>query len=148
MERGEFLDLVNFWTWGGDGSHAPASTSWPGDKVSTTTTINGKQWYSKQYNINSEIDFVNFVFSTGTGSPQTVNVVNISEDKFFEILNEKDGSNYKVNDVTSTYTGIEAIRTTPSTKDNVIYDLQGRKVSKEQLKKGLYIVNGKKVVIR
>ena len=139
---------VNFWTWGGDGSHAPASTSWPGDKVSTTTTINGKQWYSKQYNINSEIDFVNFVFSTGTGSPQTVNVVNISEDKFFEILNEKDGSNYKVNDVTSTYTGIEAIRTTPSTKDNVIYDLQGRKVSKEQLKKGLYIVNGKKIVIK
>ena len=47
-----------------------------------------------------------------------------------------------------TATGIEAIRTTPSTKDNVIYDLQGRKVSKEQLKKGLYIVNGKKVVIR
>ena len=47
-----------------------------------------------------------------------------------------------------TATGIEAIRTTPSTKDNVIYDLQGRKVSKEQLKKGLYIVNGKKVVTK
>ncbi|MBQ2178976.1 MAG: alpha-amylase, partial [Prevotella sp.] len=45
-------------------------------------------------------------------------------------------------------TDIEAIRTTPSTKDNVIYDLQGRKVSKEQLKKGLYIVNGKKVVTK
>ena len=137
---------VNFWTWGGDGSHAPASASWPGDKVSTTTTINGKQWYSKQYNINSEIDFVNFVFSTGTGSPQTVDVENISEDKFFEILNEKDGSKYKVNDVTSTYTGIEAIRTTPSYKDNVIYDLQGRRVMEGQMKKGIYIVNGKKVI--
>lgn len=139
---------VNFWTWGGDGSHAPAITSWPGDKVSTTITIDGKQWYSKQYNINSEIDFVNFVFSTGTGSPQTVNVENISEDKFFEIINEKDGNNYKVNDVTSEYTGIEAVLTTPSYKDNVIYDLQGRKMSKDQLKKGLYIVNGKKVVIK
>lgn len=137
---------VNFWTWGGDGSHAPASASWPGDKISTTTTINGKQWYSKQYNINSEIDFVNFVFSTGTGSPQTVNVVNISEDKFFEILNEKDGSNYKVNDVTSTYTGIESIRTNPSYKDNVIYDLQGRRVMEGQMKKGIYIINGKKVI--
>jgi len=139
---------VNFWTWGGDGSHAPSSTSWPGDKVSTTTTIDGKQWYSKQYNINSEIDFVNFVFSTGTGSPQTVDVENISEDKFFEITNEKIENKHKVNDVTSTYTGIEAIRTTPSYKDNVIYDLQGRRVMEGQMKKGLYIVNGKKVVIR
>jgi alpha-amylase len=137
---------VNFWTWGGDGSHAPASTSWPGDKVSTTTTIEGKQWYSKQYNINSETDYVNFVFSTGSGSPQTVDVVNISEDKFFEILNEKVENKHKVNDVTSTYTGITPIRTTPSYKDNVIYDLQGRRVMEGQMKKGIYIINGKKVI--
>jgi alpha-amylase len=35
---------MNFWTWGGDGSHAPANSSWPGDKISATTTVGGKTW--------------------------------------------------------------------------------------------------------
>ncbi len=143
---------VNFWTWGGDGTHAPASASWPGDKVSTTTTIKDKQWYSKQYNINSEKDFVNFVFSTGSGSglPQTVDVENISEDKFFEIINEKDGSKYKVNDVTSTYTGIESLTSDPSPKGegSGYYTLDGRKVQGIPTAKGIYIVNGKKIVVK
>ena len=47
---------VNFWTWGGDGTHAPTNSNWPGDKVSSTTTINGKQWYAKTYTINSDTE--------------------------------------------------------------------------------------------
>ena len=46
-----------------------------------------------------------------------------------------------------TLTGINAVRMTPVADDNSIYDLQGRKMS-GQLKPGLYIRGGKKVIIR
>ncbi len=34
-------NAVNFWSWGGDGSHAPANNSWPGDKVTETRRRQG-----------------------------------------------------------------------------------------------------------
>ena len=52
-------------------------------------------------------------------------------------------------DVYVTYTpttGISTVKTDADTKDAVIYDLQGRRVM--QPTKGLFIVNGKKVVIK
>ncbi len=136
---------VNFWTWGGDDSHAPANSSWPGDKVTTTTSIGGKNWYSKQYTINGNDDFVNFVFSTGSGSPQTVDINNISTDKFFEISTQKDGSKYLVNDVSSQYTAIRPVFATESAS-SAIYTLDGRRVNNP--KRGIYIRGGKKVVIK
>ena len=136
---------VNFWTWGGDDSHAPANSNWPGDKVTTTTSIGGKNWYSKQYTINGNDDFVNFVFSTGSGSPQTVDINNISTDKFFEISTQKDGSKYLVNDVSSQYTAIRPVFATESAS-SAIYTLDGRRVNNP--KRGIYIRGGKKVVIK
>ena len=136
---------VNFWTWGGDDSHSPANSSWPGDKVTTTTSIGGKNWYSKQYTINGNDDFVNFVFSTGSGSPQTVDINNISTDKFFEISTQKDGSKYLVNDVSSQYTAIRPVFATESAS-SAIYTLDGRRVNNP--KRGIYIRGGKKVVIK
>jgi alpha-amylase len=138
---------VNFWTWGGDDSHSPVNGNWPGDKVTSTTTIGGKQWYTKQYVINGDDDFVNFVFSTGTGSPQTVDINNIKNTTYFEISTEKEGTKYLVNDVTGTYTDINEVRNQQSNTRKDIYDLQGRKVTSLQ-SKGIYIVNGKKVVIK
>ena len=121
---------MNFWTWGGDGSHSPANSSWPGDKISTTTTTGGKTWYTKQFNINSDDDVVNFVFSTGSGSPQTIDVTNISNDTFFEISTEKEGEKYKVNDVTSVYTGIRTIKAEQDDKSFKVYSLDGRLLRK------------------
>ena len=137
---------VNFWTWGGDDSHSPVNTKWPGDKVSSTTAIGGKQWYSKQFTINGDDDFVNFVFSTGTGSPQTVDINNITTTKFFEISNQQQGGKYLVNDVTGSYTDIREVRGKMADGSSNIYDLQGRRVTNMQ--RGIYIVNGKKVVIK
>jgi len=137
---------VNFWTWGGDGTHAPTNSNWPGDKVSSTTTINGKQWYAKTYTINSASDCVNFVFSTGTGSPQTIDINNIKNTTFFEISDQQESGKYLVNDVTGSYTAINEIRGKMSEAGSGIYDLQGRRVSNMQ--RGIYIVNGKKVVIK
>ena len=139
-------NYVNFWSWGGDDSHSPTNKNWPGDKVTTTTNVGGKNWFTKQYTINGDEDFVNFVFSTGSGSPQTVDVNNVTTDKFFEVSADKDGTKHKVNDVTSTYTGIEPIVAAPDRRPNKIYTLDGRQVTTP--KRGLYIVNGKKVVVR
>ena len=137
---------VNFWSWGGDDTHAPTNKNWPGDKITTTTSVGGKQWFAKQYDIHGDGDNVCFVFSTGTGSPQTVDVNNVTDDKFFEVSAEKDGTKHMVNDVTSSYTGIEAITVTPDRQPARIYTLDGREVKTP--KRGLYIVGGKKVVIR
>ncbi len=149
---------VNFWTWGGDDSHSPTNKNWPGDKVTATTTVNGKQWFMKQYTINSADDCVNFVFSTGTGSPQTIDINNVTTDKFFEIATEKDGSKYKVNDVTSSHTAI--LLPTVKTNHNSlvrVYTIDGHLLrvlpadtttaeALNQLQHGLYLINGRKYV--
>ena len=146
---------MNFWTWGGDDSHAPTSTSWPGDKVTTTaTTSDGKKWITRTYTMNSNKDYVNFVFSVGTGSPQTVNVNYITKDSYLEISSTLSGNKYTVDDVSSTYTtGISSpLTATPAKHREGIYAPDGRKVRDgntiEGLPRGLYIVNGKKVVVQ
>ncbi len=138
---------VNFWTWGGDGSHSPVNKNWPGDKVTMTTTIGGKNWYSKTYRINTSTDFVNFVFSTNSGSPQTVDINSITKDTFFSISTSKDGSKHYV-DVVDNPTGIGGvIADNPAQpKDNAYYTLQGIRVSKPT--KGLYIHKGKVILIK
>ena len=153
---------VNFWSWGGDGSHAPANPSWPGDNVTATTVIDGKTWYYNTYSINSSTDYVSFVFSTGNGSPQTVDVVNVTEDKYFEVSAAQTGGKQLVDDVTDRYsTGISGVVTDgnmPAPRADV-YTIDGRLVrtagrdvtaaeAVKGLPKGLYIVGGRKVVVR
>ena len=142
---------VNFWTWGGDDSHGPKSGKWPGDQITNTTEVGGKTWYTQTYTINEDYDAVSFVFSTGTGSPQTVDVTNVTTDKFFEISSTKEGDKYLVNDVTGTYTGISPIILDANGNRN-IYSLDGRLVRTdgklENLPKGIYIVNKKKVILK
>ena len=145
-------NTVNFWTWGGDGSHSPKSGNWPGDKVTSTTKVGGKTWYKQTYTINDEDDAVSFVFSTGSGSPQTVDVADVTQDAFFEIQTEKDGDKYKVKDVTSSYaTGINTV-IHETIKSKNIYSLDGRLVRTDgdiyQLPKGIYIMNGKKIIVK
>ena len=147
---------VNFWSWGGDGSHAPKNSSWPGDKITETTTIGGKTWFSKKFTINSDDDAVSFVFSTGTGSPQTADVTNITKTSYFEISSDKDGEGkYKVNNVTDNYTGIRAVEADVE-ETTKVYTLDGRLVrtapkgsnALSGLAKGIYIVNKKKFILK
>ena len=147
-----WTDGVNFWSWGGDGSHAPTNTSWPGDKVTQTKEVGGKNWYSKQFSINDEADAVSFVFSTGSGSPQTVDVTNVTSDKFFEISSQTDGDKYLVKDVTDQYTtAVNSVKTSTGT-DGKIYSLDGRLLrsngSTSGLPKGVYIIDKKKFILR
>ena len=150
-------DYINFWTWGGDGSHSPSNSNWPGDKVTTSTTIEGKKWFYKTFTINNEEDCVCFVFSTGSGSPQTVDVNDIRKDTFFEISKDQDGGKYLVNTVPMSIPDI--INDDNQLADYAVYALDGRLVSRlspstdiyDQLKsfpKGIYIINGKKFCIK
>lgn len=149
---------MNYWTWS-DFGHAPANTSWPGDRITATKTVDGYTWYYKEYTLTSEEDYVNFVFSNGSGSPQSVDVNNVQDTKYFVIRNQKDGAgHYYVDDVTAT-TSIDYLRSTLNlqTSNLKIYTVDGRLLRSvpagasvndaiNSLPRGIYIVNGKKVV--
>ena len=140
---------VNFHTWG----NYRKGTTWPGDKVTATTTVNGKNWYYKTYNITRADDYVNFVFSIGTSTTasqnQTVDILNVNKTTFYEISVNKDGGKYTVNDVTAT-TGIDGITMRPD-RSAAIYTIDGRRVNTtapESLGKGIYVSNGQKFVVK
>ena len=149
---------MNYWTWS-DFGHEPTNRSWPGDRITATKQVDGYTWYYKEYTLTSEDDYVNFVFSNGEGSPQSVDVNNVKETKFFVIRNEKDGKGkYYVDDVTPT-SGIDYLRSTlnPQRAALNVYSIDGRLVrtmpagasesdALNSLPRGIYIVNGKKVV--
>lgn len=140
---------INYWTWGGDGSHAPTQGSWPGDKVTTTESVNGKTWFVKTFTINSEDDCVSFVFSIGSGTPQTVNIEDVNKNAYYEISSDKETSsgNYLVNDVT-TANGIDAVKTDARpNNDPYYYTISGARTL-NPTQKGIYIHQGKKIVIR
>ena len=153
---------LNFWTWGGDETHGPMNPAWPGDKITATTVIDGKTWYYNTYRMNSSTDYVNFVFSTGSGSPQTVDVVNVKTDKFYEISTTMSGGKHTVDDVTGQHsTGIGTITAENAGKQaNMnVYTLDGRLVRRcakgtsmdealDGLPRGMYIAGGKKAVKR
>ena len=147
---------VNFWTWGGDGTHSPSNSSWPGDKVTTTVSAEGKNWFKKSYTINSATDEVNFVFSTNNGSPQTVDIVGINQTTFFEVSTATEGGKNLVNQVE---TGIAQPTLATGEGSADIYSIDGRLIrrgtpgtslseSTRGLPAGLYIMGHKKVVVR
>ena len=144
-------DYVNFHSWG----EKRTGTTWPGDKVTTKKTDSGKTWFYKTYQINSEDDYVNFVFNIGTSADanknQTVDVEDVTKDAWFEISSTKDAAgHYLVNDVTAQHTtGIDAITTQSEQKiDNRWYNINGQVLNGQPTQKGIYINNGKKVVIK
>lgn len=136
---------INYHSWGGDGSHG---TDWPGKKVTTTETVNGKTWFVNTYSINSSSDFVSFVWSIGSGSPQTVDIAGITQTSFFEITASKSSDNKnQVNNVTSA-NGIDAVTVVPTSADNAWYSLSGLRLCGAPKQKGIYIHQGRKVVVR
>ena len=152
---------MNVWSWGGDGSHATTATAWPGDKMTTTQELGGKQWYTLTYTMNTNDDYVNFVFNANDGKDQTENVQNVNQTSFFEITAAKDENGHrKVQNVTSQYVSAistpvcdNAATTLPQT---LVTSLDGRTIRRftthvpatnatQGLPHGIYIVDGKKI---
>ena len=147
-------DGINFWAWCETPSeNLTQKGSWPGDKVTQYKEIDGKKWYYQTYRIKSKDYAVSFVFSTGTGSPQTVDYVDVTKDTYLEIQDTKDGAgHYKINDVTSNMpsTGIANSPIIDNNKqnDNAWYSLSGMKMNQKPSQAGIYIHQGKKIVIK
>ena len=142
---------VNFWAWDDQyGDNFTATGTWPGDAVTVAKTIEGRKWYSRTYRIAKRDAMLSFVFSTASGSPQTVNVYDINKDAFLEIATSKDSQNhYYVTDVTpQTPTAITTVTTDIQRRPTVWYDLQGRQYSHRPTQPGVYINSGKKIMIR
>lgn len=142
---------VNFWAWEDLlGENLTTSGQWPGDRVTATKTVGDRKWYYHTYHIKSKDYMVSLVFSTGTGASQTVDVVDLQQDCYLEITTDKDSQgHYVVKNVTQDYsTGISMPEATPGQQSPYWYDLQGRRMSQRPTQPGVYIHEGKKIVIR
>ena len=144
---------MNYYLWTNDGTQL--NGNWPGKQITETAEVDGQTWFKQTVDINTPKTVVNVVFSTGTGSPQTVDVTGITEDAYFVIKNttNEDGK-YDVTDV-STTVGISEIKNEELRIKNEIYDLSGRRVasslhhsSTSSLPKGVYIRGGKKYLVK
>lgn len=134
---------INFWVWGG--SHKTVKGEWPGDAVTTTEEAEGKKWFVQTYDILNSNDGVNFVFNVGDKKSQTVDIENVKETSFIKISSDKDGTKYRVNVVPA---GIEAVVSVPTkATDPYYYTLSGQRLMKPT-RRGIYIHNGKKIMIK
>lgn len=146
-EVSSFNTKMNFYLWAGD-ENEQLNNGWPGKQITETVEAGGYTWFKQAVSITSaSLLPINAVFSTGTGSPQTVDVTGINSESWFVIETAKDGSKYKVTDVTSQYSGLEQIVIENLMDDAAVYDLQGRRVG-EMKTRQLYIQNGQKMIVK
>lgn len=140
------------YAWDSDGTASGAVNKWPGAAM-TATTINGETWYKYDFQKNTADYRYNVVLNDGGKGSQTVDITNIADNAYYEILTTQTSGKYMVQEVTETV-GIEDViaNAKPATTDNKVYDLQGRVVSRfgktASLPAGTYIINGKKVLIK
>ena len=142
----------NFWAWcEKPNENLTVKGAWPGDKITQYKEIDGKKWFYQTYKIKSKNYMVSFVFSTGTGSLQTVDFTNINKDTYLEVQNEKNAGKYTIKDVTANMpsTGIShPIIDNNAQNDPFWYTLSGMKMTKKPSQAGIYIHQGKKVIIK
>lgn len=146
-EVASFNTKLNFYIWAGE-ENEQLNNGWPGKQITETVEAGGYTWFKQALNIDkASLLPVNAVFSTGSGSPQTVDVTGMTSESWFVIENAKDGSKYMVTDVTSQYSGIEQIAIENLSDDAALYDLQGRRVSEKKIGQ-LYIQQSHKVIVK
>ncbi len=137
-------DGIYYWTWGGDGTHAPKSGKWPGDKVAATETAYNKQWAVQSYTLSSEDDAVSFVFNMGSNVTQTENKTGVNKTTYLLINNTTDDSGH--NTISTVATGIKGITNVEKPTDDKWYTLNGQRIERPT-QRGIYIHNGKKLII-
>ncbi len=133
---------VYFYAWDKVGQLLGA---WPGKSITATTTIGGETWYYHTFDIPAPDYTFNIIFNRGSGKPQTVDIGNISDDKYFTVSDNGGSLNYA--DITEQMTPIEGIVAPSAPLSEAIYDLQGRRVARPVAGR-LYIRGGKKYVAR
>ena len=138
-----------FYAWNTSGE---LTEKWPGTAVTATKTLNGKKWYYMDFKIKSKDAIVNIIFNQGKNKKQSVDLNAGNSTKFYEITTTQSNGQYTCKDVTAIWaptgiTGTPTISNTTTT-DNAWYTLSGMKMGKKPAKNGVYIHQGKKVIIR
>ena len=137
-----------FYAWNTSGE---LTEKWPGTAVTATKTLNGKKWYYMDFKIKSKDAIVNIIFNQGKDKKQTVDLNAGNSTKYYEITTTQSNGKYTCKDVTATWppTGITGTPTiSNTTTDNAWYTLSGMKLGKKPAKNGVYIHQGKKMIIR
>ena len=139
-----------FYAWNTSGE---LTEKWPGTAVTATKTLNGKKWYYMDFKIKSKDAIVNIIFNqgNGTGKKQTVDLNAGNSTKYYEITTTQSQDKYTCQDVTAIWapTGITGTPTiSNTTTDNAWYTLSGMKLGKKPAESGVYIHQGKKVIIK
>ena len=135
---------MNYYIWDSN-DNTQLNGNWPGKQITDTKQVGDYTWYYQTFDIPTADYYVNVVFSTGTGSPQTVDVTEISEDKYYVIRTTQAGSKYIVEEDRETaIRDIETMRNGEN-ENGIWYDLSGRRINKPV--KGLYISNGRKQLV-
>lgn len=140
-----------FYAWNSNGTITKA---WPGTPVTATKNLGGKTWYYMDFDIKKKDDVVNIIFNqgNGTGKKQTVDLGAGNSTKFFEVTSNMSNSKYTCTDVTSEYISTTGIATpivdNNKQADNAWYTLSGMKIMQKPAQAGIYIHQGKKVVIK
>ena len=137
-----------FYAWNTSGEF---TEKWPGTAVTATKTLNGKKWYYMDFKIKSKDAIVNIIFNQGKDKKQSVDMNAGNSTKFYEITTAQSNGKYTCKDVTAIWapTGITGTPTiSNTTKDNAWYTLSGMKLGKKPAESGVYIHQGKKVIIR
>ena len=137
-----------FYAWNTSGE---LTEKWPGTAVTATKTLNGKKWYYMDFKIKSKDAIVNIIFNQGKNKKQTEDLKAINSTKFYEITTTQSKGKYTCKDVTAIWapTGITGTPTiSNTTTDNAWYTLSGMKLDKKPAKSGVYIHQGKKVIIK
>lgn len=140
--------VMYFYAWNTSGE---LTEKWPGTAVTATKTLNGKKWYYMDFKIKSKDAIVNIIFNQGKDKKQTVDLNAGNSTKYYEITTAQSNGKYTCKDVTATWppTGITGTPTiSNTTTDNAWYTLSGMKLGKKPAKSGVYIHQGKKVIIR
>lgn len=137
-----------FYAWNTSGE---LTEKWPGTAVTATKTLNGKKWYYMDFKIKSKDAIVNIIFNQGKNKKQTEDLKAVNSTKFYEITTTQSNGKYTCKDVTAIWapTGITGTPTiSNTTTDNAWYTLSGMKLGKKPAESGVYIHQGKKVIIR
>ena len=143
---------VNYWVWSNtDGSNLCSNKNWPGDKVTQTKTVDGTDWFYRTFSVTKANHPINIVLSSGSGTPQTVDFEDIETDRYLEVSADKSGSKNIIKDVTEQHTtGITEINSEADNTNSKVYSISGQMegYGTQNLKPGLYIKDGKKIIVR
>ena len=134
-------NTIYCWAWGEGGSPNYTGGTWPGQACTKVGTRDGKGVWKWTYTGTLTTKPDKIIFSNN-GAPQTENLSFTNAGYY-----DKNG----LKDVVTT--GIDRPLSTPNAQPSAVYNLQGRYVGNTEqlgtsLPRGIYIINGKKVVIK